>query len=154
MPVREAATAHDAGVNREERLGDETRLPEAGFADDRHQFTALVGECTLPGAVDQADLALAAHKRAFVRPLRHLTHRDEAVRGDRLALPLELEGADRLALDGAADELERPLADQNLIRFGRLLQPCGHVHRVAGSEPLLGAGDDLTGIDADSPSDA
>src|SRR5205814_596174 len=101
------------------------------------------------GVTDQCDLALAAHEQARVRPFRRLVHRDEAVCGDRTALSLDLEGVERLGLDRAADELERRLPDQDLVRLGGLLEPCGDVDRVAGGEPLLGAGHDLAGVDAD-----
>ena len=57
-------------------------------------------------------------------------------------------------------ELERPgderggsLADEDLARFGGLLEPRGHVHGVPGDEraPLAGpAGHDLAGVDADA----
>jgi hypothetical protein len=52
-----------------------------------------------------------------------------------------------------AHERERRLADQHLVRRGRLLQPRRDVHRVAGREPLLGAGHDLAGVDTDPPLD-
>ena len=51
-----------------------------------------------------------------------------------------------------ADELERPLPEQDLARAGRLFEPGRDVHRVTGRQPLAGvslSGHDLAGVDAD-----
>ena len=73
---------------------------------------------------------------------------DQPVDGNRLVLPLQLDG--RQPRDGhrVAGEGERLGADQDLARRGRLLKPRRHVHRVAGSQPLLRPRDDLSGVDA------
>jgi hypothetical protein len=78
---------------------------------------------------------------------------DEAVRGDAPGLPLEVELAGRLDLDGVADQAVGRLADQDLAGSGALLQPRRGVHGVPRDEPLAGGGipwDHLTGGDAGS----
>ena len=154
LAVGEAAAADNPGVDRGERLGDEPRLADACLADDRQQLTALLGSSARPGGADRFDFALAADEAALVRALGRIEHRDEAVRGDGLDFAFELERLDRLGLDRAADELERRLADQDLARVGRALEPGGDVDRVSGGEPLLGAGDDLARVHADPSLDA
>ena len=72
--------------------------------------------------------------------------------GTRLGLPLQRKRLDALDLDRVAGERERPLAEQDLARAGRLLEPGGDVDRVAGRQPLAGvslSGHDLAGVDAD-----
>ena len=76
------------------------------------------------------------------------------MRRNRLGLAFQLERLDRFGLDRAADELERRLADQDLVGVGGVLQAGGDVDRVAGREPLLGAGDDLAGVHPDPTLDA
>ena len=49
---------------------------------------------------------------------------------------------------GPARQAVRLLADQDLVRLRRLLETGGDVDGVARRQPLLGAGDDLTGVDA------
>ena len=67
----------------------------------------------------------------------------------RRRLALQLERLHRLDDDRVADERPRLGADQDLARLRRLLEPRGHVDRVAGREPLLRARHDLAGVDAD-----
>jgi hypothetical protein len=57
-------------------------------------------------------------------------------------------------LDHRPDERERLCTDQHLSRLSGLLQTRRNVHRVAGREPLLGAGQHLAGVDADPALDA
>ena len=74
---------------------------------------------------------------------------EQLVRGDPFGLALELERLDRFDLDGVANQLVGRLADQHLAGGRGLLQPSGHVHGVAGDQPLAGrdvAGDDLARI--------
>jgi hypothetical protein len=68
----------------------------------------------------------------------------------RVSLPLQYERLDRLDLDRAACEQAGLLADQDLARLGGLLEPGGNIDRIAGGQTLLGTGDDLAGVDADT----
>jgi hypothetical protein len=64
-------------------------------------------------------------------------------------LPFRSSGSTGSLSTAPTHKLEGRLADQYLVRQGRLLQPGGHVDRVAGSKPLLALGNHLTGVDAD-----
>ena len=88
-------------------------------------------------------------KRDSCDALRRLVNRREPVCCNRLGLALQLERLDRFDLDSAAYELESGLADQDLVGLGGVLQAGGHVHRIAGGEPLLCARDHLAGVHAD-----
>ena len=79
---------------------------------------------------------------------------EQAPGRDELCLPLQLEGLDRLCLGRGPHEPERLLPDQDLARSGGLLEPRGHVDRVSRRQPLLGTGDDLAGVEADTGLDA
>ena len=71
------------------------------------------------------------------------------------AFPLSESGSSALDLDGVAGQPHACLlADQDLARLRRLLEPRGDVDRVTGREPLLGAGHDLAGRHADASLDA
>ena len=72
---------------------------------------------------------------------------------NRRGFTLELERLDGFGLYRISDERERLGADQHLARLRCLLQPCGDVDRVAGREPLLGAGEHFAGVDANSALD-
>jgi hypothetical protein len=78
---------------------------------------------------------------------------DERIRRDWLRLPLQVKQPRIVHFDSVPRQPTRRLPDQDLPRLGRLFQPGCDVHRVARGEPLLGAGDDLPGRDADSTFD-
>ena len=79
---------------------------------------------------------------------------DEAVGRHRLSLSLQVERFDRLCLDRFADELEGRLANEDCARLGGLLQAGSDVDGIPGSKALLGAGDDLAGVEADAGLDS
>ena len=93
-------------------------------------------------------LALPPHHRRLVAATGRLLHGHQAVGPERLRLALRRDRLDRLGLDRFLHEPVGLLADEHLARRGGLLEARGHVDRVAGREPLLGAGDDLAGVDA------
>ncbi len=75
----------------------------------------------------------------------------QAVGGDRLALALERERLERLDLDRVSHEPVRRLAEQDLARGRRFLEPLGDVDGVAGGESLAAAavaGNHLARVDA------
>ena len=151
LPVGEAAAADDRRLDRGQKLRGQPRLADARVADDRDQLAALLGLHTLPRLPEERELALASDEQRLVPPLRRLAHAQEPVGRDRLGLALQLERLDRLDLDCVAGERERRRSDQHLARLGRLLQPRRDVDRVAGRQPLLGAGHDLARHHADPP---
>ena len=65
------------------------------------------------------------------------------------ALPFSSSGVSGSTVTAPRSEAERFRAEQDLAGLCRLLEPGGDVDRIAGREPLLGAGDDLTGVDAE-----
>ena len=69
-------------------------------------------------------------------------------------LPLSVERLDGLDLHSVLHQTERRLAEQDLARLRRLLEPRGDVDGVPCREPLRGAGHHLAGVDADPPLDA
>ncbi len=81
--------------------------------------------------------------------LRRLAHAQEPKSRNGLGLALQLERLDRLDLGPVADERKRRLPDQHLARLGSLLQPRGHVDRVARHQTFFGAGHHLAGGEAD-----
>ena len=105
---------------------------------------------SLPRLDDQRQLALAADEARLVRSLRRLADSDEAVRRDRLGLAFQRLVGRAARLEPSGEEVKRRLPDKDLVRLGRLLEPRGDVDCVTGRETLLGAGDHLTRVHADS----
>ena len=66
--------------------------------------------------------------------------------------PSELERACVLEHEAAPREAVRRRAEQDLSRRGRLLEPCGHVHRLTGHERRVArlVDHELAGLDADA----
>ena len=86
-------------------------------------------------------------------PLRPFGGPEETESVNRHGFTLELERLDGFGLYRLSDERERLGADQHFPRLRGLLQPRRHVDRVAGREPLLGAGEHFAGVDANSALD-
>ena len=74
------------------------------------------------------------------------------MRGDRVRPAAQLQRADLLELDTAADEARRARADHDLARLCLLLEARGEVDSLAGGERrlCLVVGDDLAGLDSDA----
>jgi len=106
----------------------------------RQQLAALLGLRAPPGVVDQLDLSRASDEARVVRAFGCVSHGDEPMSGDGVGLALQLQCLDRLRFGGAADELERGLADQHQ-HGGDLVLAGRPFHR------LLGVG----GLDAPGP---
>ena len=109
-----------------------------------------------PATRSQASRSVAAraHGRPSARPIggSALSGRRPAGRRGTARLPLQLEGLDRLDLDGIAGERDRLGRPESR----RAPPPAGagrDVHGVTGREPLLRARDDLAGGHADPPLD-
>ena len=98
----------------------------------------------LAHAPDERRLGMACERGRVADDL------EQAERLDRLGLPLEREGLDRLDDDGIADESSGRGADEHIAGCRGLLEACGDVDGVSGDERLgFAADDDFSGIDAD-----
>jgi hypothetical protein len=78
-------------------------------------------------------------------------HRDQPEGEDGLRLALQGQRLRRLDLDRVADQPEGGLAQQDLARWGGLLQPGRRVHSVAGDQGLPArriSSHDLPGVHA------
>ena len=155
VAVREAAAAeHGRALPREagELLG-EPRLAHPGRSDERDRLAAAVAAGEIEGVAEEPRLVLAPDQRRLAAARDRVvgvTHAEEPVRRNTLGLALQLQRLDGLDLDRVPDEPIGRLADQH-VECGRgLLEPRGHVHRVARHEALCArrvAGDDLARVD-------
>ena len=132
-----------------EELSHETRLADTRGAEDGEELAGAVAGNSVEGVLQLLALTLAADHRHAVPAGRRLgLHGDEPVGSQRLGLALRGQRRRGLGLDALAHEPVGLLAEQHLAGLGRLLQARRDVDRVAGREPLLGAGDDLAGVHA------
>jgi hypothetical protein len=141
-------------VRRGEGLGGQARLAHARVADDCDELAALLRPRPLPRLADQQKFALAADEAGLVAPLGRLQHSQQPVGRHWLCLAFQVERLDRFGLHCLANELECRLAEQHLARLGRLLESCGHVHRVPRRQALFRSGDDDAGGQPDAGLDA
>ena len=107
------------------------------------------------GVLEGAELGLPAEQRRVLTAQHRFSvpDGDEPVGRDGLILALQHQGLDRLDLDRVSYEAIGRLADQNLERGRRLLEPRRDVDRIADDQALLGARvprHHLTGVDAGS----
>src|SRR5439155_19424684 len=104
----------------------------------------------------RAELLPAAGERSVQAALEGGGDRsdlEQAVGANRLALALDLELAERLQLGDVVDEPARELADDDLARVGRLLEPGGDADGLGGDDPLARGGlcsHRLAGLDSDA----
>ena len=147
--VGETAAADDRRVHAAEELLRESRLADARGAEDREEVARAVAGDAGERPLEQLALPLAAdHSRAVTTAGGLVPHRDQPVGGEELGLALRLDRRRRFGLDAVTNQPVGLLAEQHLARLGRLLEPRGDVDRVAGRQPLLGAGDHFAGVDA------
>jgi hypothetical protein len=149
VPVRQAAALNRRRLDIPQRLGDQPRLPDPCLADDRHQLAAPVVTYPPPRLAHERQLALAADKGKLVSTLRRIANAEQPQSLHGLGFPLDLQRLHVLDDGGPLHECERLLADQDLARPCRLLEPRRHVHRVTYRKPLAGAAHDLAAVDAD-----
>ena len=155
LAVGEAAAANGGRVRSGEELRHEARLPHPRRADDGHELAARAAAYALPG--------LSSAPSSCVRPTsrwsrRRSTAASETARsrqaGTGSPFPFSSKRLDGLGLDCVARQAKRRLAEQDLPRLRCLLEPRRDVDGVPGRQPLLGARDDLAGVDADPALDA
>jgi hypothetical protein len=145
-------------------LVDEARLAHPRLADDRHHLTVTVTR-ELLGAAELRQLGIAADEAREPAPdgrlqagprragPRHL------VDLHRLGEPLHRHGAERLHLDVALGQRQRPGRDHDRAGIGELLHARGQVCRLADGRVVHveivadGAHDDLPGVQPDADLD-
>jgi hypothetical protein len=99
--------------------------------------------CWRSGAADQRRVESARDGGSL------LVQDEQALGDERAALALQLERVCRLGLDGVTDEAGRLRPEQDLARRRRLLEPGGHVHRIAGRQSLVRPDHHLAGVEPD-----
>ena len=151
-----AVAAQDGGLVPEagHELVDQPGLADPGRAEHAHQVAGPLGR--RPLEQPQQQLLLAAppdHGRGRPPGPAGAVGQDlqEAPDVLRLGRPLDRHGPGRLGLDRVGDQPVGLLADQDLARPGRLLEPLGQVDRGPGELLLEGAGvadEHVAGVDA------
>ena len=139
--------------DRRDELAREPRLADARRPEHRDKPADTLGDRTVKSRSHCRKLVPAPDKGSVVAPFEGgspLDHADEAVRGNRVGLPLEQQRLDRLDLDGSARQRTRPFSEQDLAGRSGLLEPRGDVDRVARRKALFRPGDHLAGVDARS----
>ena len=135
-----------------QELGHEPGFPDARGAEDGEEVARALADDVLERVAQQLEVPPATdHLDAEAARGRCSVDAEQAICSDGVGLPFELERVERDDRDGVAQQLQRVAADQDLTGLGSLLEARGDVDRVAGCEPLLGAGDDLACHRADSP---
>ena len=142
LPVRKAAPGDDrrAAGDRRDELARETRLADARRPEHRDKPAARARRSHRRRPLPRRKLLPAPDERSVVAPFEGgsaLDHVDEAVRGNRVGLPLERERLDRLDLDRSARQAAASARRAGSRRAGGLLEPGGDVDRVARREALL-----------------
>ena len=121
------------------RNSSASRVLPTPAVQQRQQVAAPLLDSALEGVGEQAQLAVAADEGRVLPAgdrLRGGIDTQEPVRVDGPGLSLQPERPGGLDLDRAPHEPPRLVADQDLARCGRLLEPCRDVDRVAGCERL------------------
>ena len=113
-------------------LPRESRFPDPRLAHHGYE-PATTGYRQLQLPLEQHELARTANEPSRGWALRSARGADaeQSEAGERLRLPLHLDGLHGLDPCRVANETVGRLADQHLARGGRLLQAGGHVDRVA-----------------------
>ena len=140
LSVGQAAAFQHATARAEPQLDvrDEPRLADARLAHDGDKHAPRLGTRALERLFELVHLPLTADERDS-RGSRsgHGGDAEETECRERLALPFGFDRCQRLSVDGAAGEAVRELADDDLARGRRLLQPCRDVDGIARRERLL-----------------
>ena len=139
--VAQTPPAQDRGAWGDE-LGE--RIDQAGLAHPRltdhgdHPASTLI-DGAFARLHQLGKLLRAPHQRLFRPPSDALTRGidgDQTERGERLRLPFERQRLDGFDVDRVSDQSQRRAGEQDLTGRGYLLQPGGHVDRVAAHEGL------------------
>ena len=140
VPVREtAALEHLRFSGGRDQLGREPGLADAGLADDRDDPARTVCDRALELGRERVQLRGPADERrveAARDACRVGLDLEQPPRVDGLGLALQHQGGHRLDGDGVADEPDRRVADEDLPRSGRRLEPLRDDDGVAGRERI------------------
>ena len=119
---------HALGQPRQELLGH-PRLPDAGFAEQRHEVRAFAGRHAVEGVGEQRELAAPVHERhpLAVRPPAR-SQREDGPGRHRAAHTFGIDPSRLAELHLRGGELRGRRADEDLARGGRLLEPRADVH--------------------------
>ena len=112
------------------------------------EHARLVIDRVLQRLPEHSQVAVAPYQRRLA-PSRHGMNLPYAPAGDRLDLPLGVQGFDLLRLHGVAHEAPGRLPDQHRPGRGTRLQARSGVHRVADDRLAVAGHEHLSGGDAD-----
>ena len=167
-PVRDARAVREAaaratrwsGLLRREslpELADESRLPDARLADDRHEVRVGLRSGAPVCRAQELELRIASDENASKAAHAPWPHRPQrtldAIRHHAARLALRLDGARSREGECARSGRDCPLACKHLAGLGRLLQPIGDVHGVTRDERASRTGcadDDIARIHSDA----
>ena len=161
VAVRQASSGQDRRLVAHGRaeLCRQPGLADSGWPDDREQAARARLERLGVCLTQRAQLGLAADQRR-VEPARvrtgALDHRQDVPRREAIGLAFQRQLVARLQHDRVLDQSPRRLADEDLARARRLLEPLRDVDGVSGDEHLAAgavACDHLTAVDADADAD-
>ncbi len=136
-------------------LLDQARLADPGRPQHGQEVARAILPSAREDAAQRAQLVLAADQRRIEAPRttrRERQHLGDPQRVDRLAALDDAVGH-ALGDDRVAHEPMRRLADQDLARRGRLLEPLCEIHDLARHHQLavlVLTGDHLAAVDADA----
>ncbi len=140
-----------------EELSHETRLPDAGLADEGDEVGLGAGCRAAIGGAEQVELAIAAHEDPAETRNASRPHRPErALDGhsvDASRLALRVDGSCGAELERARSGRGSSLSDEHLARLRGLLEAIGDVHGVARDEgPSFArrADDDVSRVHTDA----
>ena len=162
LAVRKTASGDDPRTASQpgQELHGQPGLPDAGCTEHRNQLARSFLDRSRERLIQRVELRVPAHKRRVEPPAptrKAGSHFQEAPCHDRLALALDGEGREGVGLHRVPDQVVGGLADQDLARFGGLLEPGRQVYRVPDHEGFTAVGvarDDLPGVHAGPGQDA
>ena len=141
-------------VERAEQLLRQSRLADAGVADDRHQAGARRGGLAV-GGTEPFELLLLPDKRRVVAARDRRRAGIDGLEPERdrlLVLPLQGQRIELRRAHGMLHQAVRRLAEDDLAGSGRLLEPLADGDGVAADEAVPSGripGHDLAGVDPD-----
>ena len=121
----------------------EPRLSDPGWPEDGHENRRALRDRPLETSEQLSQLFLPSNEGGVETTGERgyaLDDFEEAVDANWLGLPLEREWLDCLDLDGVTNQPVGLLAEQDLARFGGLLETGGDVDRIAAGVELAAGG--------------
>ena len=118
-------------------LAHEAGLADARLAEDSDEVGAPIADGAGVHVLEQLELTPAADEGCRAQPALRLERSQCAPGPDRLWAAPDLDLPRALHFDRARSKTSRGRAEQDLARPCRLLEPSGHVHRLACREGRL-----------------